>query len=923
MILFSFLYTLIIKPLIMLFDVTYTTILYISQDIGISIVFLSLTVNILILPLYIRADALQDRERFRAEKLSAGVSHIKKVFKGDERFMMLQTYYRQNGYKPYYALSGSVSLLLEIPFFIAAYTFLSELDLLNGASFGPISDLGQPDRLLTIAGHPFNLLPVLMTAVNIVSGIIYTKGMPLKSKIQLYGMAAIFLVFLYSSPAGLVFYWTLNNLFSLIKNIFYKIRNPKFVLCVMSAATGIILLPIVLFVSPMRTKGLQAFSVAGLLLLTFPLIAWFIAKKSGISLSVPDKDVSKRENSTFLLCCIFMTVFTGILIPSAVIKASPGEFISVTDFHSPLRYVATSFALAAGTFLIWINIFYRLSTPAFKRIFSLCGVIVSVTAAINYLFFGKGYGNISSLLEYDNLPKVTRPDSLINAAVLTAVVLIIWLVWKYRDSVLQSVSIALCGAVAITSCVNIISIQSEVSQLRATMKSLDKTGSLTMNLDRNEKNVVIIMMDRAIGDYFPFIIEEKPELKEQFGGFTFYPNTISYGNCTLLGSPALFGGYEYTPEEMNRKDGQTLVEKHNEALKLMPSVFADNGYDVSVFDPPLANYYWIPDLSIYDDHPGIRAQVAKGKLLDVNNLAQTEELRNNNFFAYSIFRSSPVLLHNALYRGGTYNHSSKSFHLPGNDMYVAEGTLDGVDPLFMASYSVLQNLTSLTGISDSGRGSFIVIDNETTHDVTMLQEPDYEPSHSIDNREYEAEHGTRRNADGDELNFTDKTQIIHYQCNMAAMMKLGKWMDYLRENGVYDNTRIIIVSDHGYNLNNLFSGSDGESDTAFDVSSYKALLLVKDFGSTELKTDDTFMTNADTPSLAFEGLIDNPVNPFTGKKLTGDAGNRSEYHIASTDIVSPNNYDRAEKKFKSLKWIEFKRDDDGGESWNIMKNGID
>ena len=259
---FSFLYKLILGPLVMLFDVTYTTLYYITMDIGISIIFLSLTVNLLILPLYRRADALQEEERVRTEKLSRGVKHIKKVFKGDERFMMLQTYYRQNSYKPYYALSGSLSLLLEIPFFIAAYHFLSNLDLLNNAAFGSIRDLGQPDAMLHIAGHAVNLLPILMTAINIVSGIIYTKGMPIKSKAQLYGMALIFLVFLYSSPSGLVFYWTLNNLFSLVKNVFYKIKNPKLVLCVICASIGCIGLPYILFVKPMRTTGLQLFSVA-------------------------------------------------------------------------------------------------------------------------------------------------------------------------------------------------------------------------------------------------------------------------------------------------------------------------------------------------------------------------------------------------------------------------------------------------------------------------------------------------------------------------------------------------------------------------------------------------------------------------------------------------------------------------------------
>ena len=51
------------------------------------------------------------------------------------------------------------------------------------------------------------------------AGLIYGKDMPLKSMIQLYALAAVFLVLLYNSPAGLVFYWTLNNVFSLCKNI--------------------------------------------------------------------------------------------------------------------------------------------------------------------------------------------------------------------------------------------------------------------------------------------------------------------------------------------------------------------------------------------------------------------------------------------------------------------------------------------------------------------------------------------------------------------------------------------------------------------------------------------------------------------------------------------------------------------------------
>jgi arylsulfatase A-like enzyme len=41
---------------------------------------------------------------------------------------------------------------------------------------------------------------------------------------------------------------------------------------------------------------------------------------------------------------------------------------------------------------------------------------------------------------------------------------------------------------------------------------------------------------------------------------------------------------------------------------------------------------------------------------------------------------------------------------------------------------------------------------------------------------------------------------MHYHSNMATMLRVGEWMDYLKEQGVYDNTRIIIVADHGRKL---------------------------------------------------------------------------------------------------------------------------
>lgn len=197
--------TLFLKPLYLLFEVIYVMADKVIGNPGVSIIVLSLFMNFLVLPLYMRADKIQEEEHALERKLQKGAEHIKKTFSGDERMMMLQTYYRQNNYKPVYVLRSAVSLLLQIPFFIAAYRFLSGLQLLSGVSFGPIPDLGMPDGILQVAGISVNVLPVIMTVVNLISCVIFTKGSPLKAKVQLYVMALFFLVFLYSSPAGLVF----------------------------------------------------------------------------------------------------------------------------------------------------------------------------------------------------------------------------------------------------------------------------------------------------------------------------------------------------------------------------------------------------------------------------------------------------------------------------------------------------------------------------------------------------------------------------------------------------------------------------------------------------------------------------------------------------------------------------------------------
>lgn len=877
------LYTILLGPLELVFEIIYVIANRFIGHPGLAIVALSLIMNFLVLPLYKRSDAMQEEAREVEEKLHDGVDHIKKSFTGDEQMMILQTYYRQNNYKPTDALNGSVSLLLQVPFFMAAYNFLSNLELVQGVSLGPIMDLGAPDAMLTIGGMSINFLPILMTLVNVISSAIYLKGFPLKTKIQLYGMALFFLVFLYTSPAGLVFYWTLNNVFSLVKTIFYKLKNPKKVLSILASVLGVAVLifGIGFYDTPAFRRKLFVIGMG--VILQMPVLIGFIQSKVKIQTS---KATEQNDKKVFIMGGLFLTILLGVLIPSNLIAASPQEFIDITYFYSPMWYIVSATCLAIGTFLVWMGVFYWLASPKGKVLFDklmwvLCGVML-----VNYMFFGTNLGVISKNLKYENGMYFAGTEMIQNLFVIAAVAAVIFLVvskWKTKIAgVMLTAVIALAGM----SGLNLFTIQESVT---AAEKQLENLGDEMphFNLSKTGKNVIVLMLDRGMGQYIPYIMNEKPELKEQFAGFTYYSNALSFGGCTNFGAPAVFGGYEYTPVEMNKRAEEALVDKHNEALKVMPVLFSENNYDVTVCDPPYANYRWIPDLSIYDEYPEIDTYITEGQFVDKESKDARIASNRRNFFCFSVVKTMPLMIQNNLYEDGNYNQAAGANYQTTHNAYVAEGTSD----LYKDAFTVLENLNSITRITEDSTNTFMMMNNNSVHEPTMLQLPGYEVAEHVDNTAFYAENADLYTVDGVTLRTDLELHTMHYQVNMAAMMKLGEWFDYLRENGVYDNTRIIIVSDHAYFGGQIPGLVYNDIFAVGDTGLYHPLLLVKDFDSKEFTTSDEFMTQADVPTLAVDSLIENAVNPFTGKEINNaEKTAHPQYVIASWEYnVAINN----------------------------------
>ena len=382
----NFFYLLLIYPLYQIIEFCYTLSDGIVKDPGTAIIGVSLAVSFLCLPLYVIAERWQETERQTQAKLKPGIDRIKAVFKGDEQYMILSTFYRQNHYHPMMALRSSISLLIQIPFFIAAYQFLSHLEALQGRSFFFIRDLGAQDALFHIGSFPVNVLPIAMTLINIVAGAIYTKGHPFKEKLQIYLMALFFLVFLYTSPSGLVFYWTLNNVFSLVKNVFYKLKKPL-------RALYFCLVAGVLFIDWYLIFEHGGFLYRRLTLvgaLCIVPLAPLIIKGVNYLLNhqlMAFCENDKGRDTVFYTTSIALAILIGFAIPSYVISSSPTEFSFVDSYDSPFYFLRYSLFQSIGLFIIWPTALYLLFSKKIKAILSLFMATLCCCGLLNAFIF--------------------------------------------------------------------------------------------------------------------------------------------------------------------------------------------------------------------------------------------------------------------------------------------------------------------------------------------------------------------------------------------------------------------------------------------------------------------------------------------------------------------------------------------------------
>lgn len=832
-------------------------------SIPMAITAVSLLVNLLTLPIYNAADARQLEERELQKKMGRGVAHIKAAFSGDERFLMLSEYYRQNHYSPLYALRGSLSILIQIPFFMAAYNFLSGCQALAGVSLGPIQNLLEPDSLVDIGKFHLNLLPVLMTTINLLSGAIYTKSAPVREKVQVYGLALLFLVLLYGSPSGLVFYWTLNNIFSLAKNFIQGRRNPaRWVMSLCCLALTALCLYMAFF-KPRAHLYKKLVLYAFTLVVCLSCFLWGRLRQWALRLPLPARQAGMPDarglDRLFMLSCVGLALLVGSTVPLSVLGSDPLAFSFLEGDSSPFRMYWPTLAKAAGLFLLWPFFIYKMSSVRSRSFLSAVFAVLFLSALLNFYAFSSDYGVLSNLLVYakDDVFETGGGIKLINLFVLILVIPPVLLVFspvhKKASSALFFLLLVLDAAVAAHSVVDAVNTKQRYDAALDASRLNNASGTEGIRplftVSRKGKNVFCIMLDRATGVFLEECFREDPRLYEQYDGFTFYPNTVSFSTSTLAGFPGLYGGYEYVPAVMNLRDNLPITEKLEEAASLLPRIFARNGFSAVMTDIPAMGLNNVDGDFFFMDRyqEGIKSYLTDGAYKDkwkeehgFGSASIQLAIDLKRFLPYSVMRAAPVFFRQKLYEAGNYLISS--YHV---DYEAVTLKLSGLEDA-IGSYSTLDYLPALTEISDDGN-NFTFMSNMLTHCPCVLQLPDYIPALSVSQ-----ESPSRYAAN------------MHYYVNMAALKLLGKWLDSLKAAGAYDNTRIIISADHGCEGSQFDGGY-----SRLPKGEIACLLLVKDFGSHgRLKVDGTFMTNADVPSIAVSGLIDEPLNPVTGNDIT-------------------------------------------------------
>ncbi|WP_276952120.1 membrane protein insertase YidC [Helicobacter rodentium] len=199
------------KPLFLLLDKLYD----LCGNWGWAIILLTLIVRVVLYPLTYKGMVSMQKLKDLAPKMK----ELQQKYKGEPQKLQahMMELYKKHGANP---MGGCLPLLLQMPVFFAIYRVLFNAIELKGADWLIwhwfdiywIKDLSAMD--------PYFILPILMGGTMYLQQHLTPTAFndPIQAKIFKF-LPLIFTIFFITFPSGLVLYWFVNNIFSIIQQL--------------------------------------------------------------------------------------------------------------------------------------------------------------------------------------------------------------------------------------------------------------------------------------------------------------------------------------------------------------------------------------------------------------------------------------------------------------------------------------------------------------------------------------------------------------------------------------------------------------------------------------------------------------------------------------------------------------------------------
>lgn len=188
---------------------------------GLTIILLTCIIKLLLWPLTLKAT----NSSRRMAQIQGPMKALREKYKNNPQKMQREVaqLFKKHGVNP---AAGCLPLLVQIPIFLGLFWMLRSASELRFASFLWVKDLSAPDTVAMLGSVPLNIMPLFMG----VSMFFQMRLAPTPSTDEMQQkifrfMPFIFLFVCYNFSSGLVLYWTVQNVITILQQELAK-RSP-------------------------------------------------------------------------------------------------------------------------------------------------------------------------------------------------------------------------------------------------------------------------------------------------------------------------------------------------------------------------------------------------------------------------------------------------------------------------------------------------------------------------------------------------------------------------------------------------------------------------------------------------------------------------------------------------------------------------